>query len=247
MIDDRNKTELTKTVTALAIAYLDERGCKPIETEVWVCREPCWIADVAGMICPTQTEMIKLKLVKSKPAYTSPRFKSWQAEIANLYRTMSVMVEVKTTRADFRGDKKWTRPIPTDLAYLAIHRGIVRPDEFPEGWGILEHHDGAIRLLRAPTPRETAIQERFHVCLQVALRRDHASRYERFRAFARQERIEQQASKSRITMNKAIDAVCAITQGEHESIERALEVHGIKDVDRWTMEALQGLWAIKSA
>ena len=40
MNEDRNKTALTKHVTAAAIAYLDERGCKPIETEVAV--EPGW-------------------------------------------------------------------------------------------------------------------------------------------------------------------------------------------------------------
>jgi hypothetical protein len=36
MVDDRNKTQLTKDVTAAAALWLQEHGFKPIETEVHV-------------------------------------------------------------------------------------------------------------------------------------------------------------------------------------------------------------------
>lgn len=199
-MNDRNKTEITKDVTAAAIAYLDERGCKPIETEIWVSSDPSWIADVAGVLSATQTELIMLKLLKRRPEYRSPGYEAWHEIYMSLIRLMTVLVEVKTSRSDFRGDKKWTRPIPTDLAYLALARGIARPDEFPVGWGILEYHEGVLRCLRPPAPRVSTLQERLHVILQVAMRRDNVTRYERMRAFQRAERSECEGCDRRASM-----------------------------------------------
>lgn len=66
MQDDYNKTAITKTITAAALTYLDERGCKPIETEVLAAAG--WISDLAAVVCPTITELTLLKLIKRKPA-----------------------------------------------------------------------------------------------------------------------------------------------------------------------------------
>jgi hypothetical protein len=71
MIDDHNKTSMTKLVTAAAIRWLDEKGFKPVETEVAVA--DAWIADIAGSILPTNTELINLKLLKRRPNWRQPQ------------------------------------------------------------------------------------------------------------------------------------------------------------------------------
>jgi hypothetical protein len=66
---DRNKTELTQNVTRIASLWLNRKGFKPVETEVCVewRHKKAWIADVAGVIAPTQTELIDLKLIRRPP------------------------------------------------------------------------------------------------------------------------------------------------------------------------------------
>ena len=105
MIDDRNKTDLTKLVTSAAVRWLDEKGFKPIETEVPV--SPGWVADIAGSILPTNTELISLKLIKRGPRWSQPgypeKWKEWEASAAWLRRLLTVIVEVKTSKSDFSG------------------------------------------------------------------------------------------------------------------------------------------------
>ncbi len=53
------------------------------------------------------------------------------------------LVECKTSRADFLADKKkWFRRNPSMglgvYRYFLTPKGLVRPDELPEGWGLLE-------------------------------------------------------------------------------------------------------------
>jgi len=67
---DRNKTDLTHAVTQAAMTWLDERGFKPVETEVEIARG--WVADLASAIFPTPTELINLKLIPHRP--------DWEAE-----------------------------------------------------------------------------------------------------------------------------------------------------------------------
>ena len=57
---DLNKTPLTHRITALAAAFLDAHGFKPVETEVPVASG--WVADVASFVYPTMTEAKKLRL-----------------------------------------------------------------------------------------------------------------------------------------------------------------------------------------
>lgn len=60
------------------------------------------------------------------------------------YKTgvQSILVEVKTSRSDFRADaKKPHRSTGAlcmgDLRYYMVPEGLVTPDEIPEGWGLL--------------------------------------------------------------------------------------------------------------
>ncbi len=66
----------------------------------------------------------------------------------------SVLVECKVSRPDFLADrekpfrKKSELGVGSERFYLTP-RGLVRPDEMPAGWGLLEHHDRSIRMVRA--------------------------------------------------------------------------------------------------
>src|ERR1700758_2551009 len=66
----------------------------------------------------------------------------------------SVLVECKISRADFLADRiKPFRQRPelgvgSERFYLTP-RGLIRPDELPLGWGLLEYHNREVRMLRA--------------------------------------------------------------------------------------------------
>ena len=71
----------------------------------------------------------------------------------------SVVVECKISRGDFMADraKAWRQnpdiALGCERFYLSP-RGIVRPDELPKGWGLLEYHDRRVALLVKP-PRQS--------------------------------------------------------------------------------------------
>lgn len=108
MIADRNKTELTHKVTAAVYRYLDERGFKPLETEVPICEG--WIADLGGVIIPTQSELQELKLLSARPRYRqyTPEVRvaqeAWYAKAQEMQQlmTMSSLVPNKQRRGDNR-------------------------------------------------------------------------------------------------------------------------------------------------
>jgi hypothetical protein len=66
----------------------------------------------------------------------------------------SVLVECKMSRADFLADRSKPfrqRPelgVGSERFYL-VPRGVVKPDELPAGWGLLEHHNRKVETVRA--------------------------------------------------------------------------------------------------
>ena len=66
----------------------------------------------------------------------------------------SVLVECKVSRADFLADRAKPFRLKTDTAvgcerfYLAP-RALIRPEELPAGWGLLEHHNRQMEMIRA--------------------------------------------------------------------------------------------------
>jgi hypothetical protein len=261
---DRNKSELTHDVTHATATWLEERGFKPVETEVpmpWAVREDKpetgWIADLAAVLCPTQTELINLKLLRRAPPWIrydegfnelppNTNYAAWSAERESLIRIMTCLVEVKTTRSDFCGDRKWTAALPTDLAYLAVPRGLITPEEWPAGWGILEHSDNGIRQRRPPTPGITTTEQQRDVILSIAVRRDHHTRYARWRELQKEQRIRQSEDKTISRLGSLTRAVLAITQGKHETVKNCLDYHGLRKMPKWAMEPLEKLWSIAS-
>lgn len=180
-------------MTAAAIAYLADRGFYPIETEVCVGQKPNkqgyqqagWIADVASFCFPTMTEMRKLKL-------RHPRIKieSNHDELRYIYgHIFTAMVEVKTTRADFKKDlaTKFNGHIyPAHLCYLAIPKDMISTNEFPRGWICLEIYPETNRVKRHWAIGEVHPQHPGDIadfCAQIAIKRGYRTRFAERRAW----------------------------------------------------------------
>jgi hypothetical protein len=258
-MDDLNKSSLTCDVTSAVALWLDGMGFKPVETEVGmplvIENEKGWIADLAGVIIPTQTELINLKLLTKSPRWSmldkdgnfvrNTAYEKWSKERDLKIRLMTCLVEVKTTRQDFLGDRKWNLPTPTDLAYLAYPKGLVDPSEWPAGWGILEFHENSIRQKRFPFPGQTTSEQQRDVILSIAVRRDHHTRYARHREFLRKDREREKREKLETSMHRIIRAVTDIVEGKRESVENVLFFHGLPKISPWATEELKPLWSIK--
>jgi len=203
-----------------------------------------WVADLAGVLQPTQTELIKLKFVRPRKKYND--YEEFRAAVNTLQRLMTCLVEVKTSRADFVGDKKWKAVHVVDLAYLAVPRGLIKPEEWPAKWGILEYNEtrDEVKCIRTPEIGCASMEEQRDVILGIAIRRDHHTRYERAREFQRERRIEHNESVSRTRAIDAMRAMKSIVDGQHEDVEGALRYHGVKAFPGHFMKDLKSLWAI---
>lgn len=255
MIDDRNKTELTRKATAAAYRFFDGAGFKPIETEVPICQG--WIADLAGVIDPTETELLKLRMVPSKPRYRwsasnewkekyQSAFAEWKEQFDPMFRLLTAVIEVKTTRGDFRGDHKWSRCCPADLAYLVVPKDLISQDEYPPGWGIIEYNESSdsTKTVKRPTPRLATVEEQRDIVLSIAVRRDHQTRHERIREMNRRIRDERNEDQARMTPIKAMSAMMEIAMGMHGSVEECLERHQMKRFPGYMLGELKKLWNI---
>jgi hypothetical protein len=65
----------------------------------------------------------------------------------------SIVVECKISRADFLADsdKPWRRQPEIALGcerYFAAPKGMLKPDEMPEGWGLLETDGRELKLIK---------------------------------------------------------------------------------------------------
>lgn len=71
---------------------------------------------------------------------------------------LSIMVECKTNRSDFfRDQKKWHRRYLRGVGqqrWFLTPRGLVKPEEVPDGWGLIEAHTRIIRKIK-PAPKVT--------------------------------------------------------------------------------------------
>jgi hypothetical protein len=248
---DRNKTDLTRKVTAGIVAWLHEHGFKPVESEVTVA--PGWCADLAGVITPTHTEAQALRLVPRKPRPPcglgyEDAMKPWYELVNALPDVLTTIVEVKTARSDFARDDKWSRTPAASLSWLAVPVGLIAPEKYPPSWwGVVEcePENGAVAKVRRWAPLSpVTVESRLSLVLAVAVRRDHATRYARHREFMRQATAARNESESRLRMGRAIDAVCEIVKGEGGSVEQVLQRERLKRLPFYTRQELDRLWGI---
>ncbi len=249
LFDDQNKTEITKLITAATCFWLDERGCKPVETEVSVAFG--WIADIASVISPSNTELQELKLIRRAPKWSKrSEREAWESEVLAMVRMMTVIVEVKTSRSDFLGDKKWTSPPIADLNWISAPSGLIGESERPSGWGILEYSESRDCMVTRCIPHimTTTMEQQRNLIHAVATRRDNQSRYEHIRRISRAHRSEGNERISVARVRDAMRAALSIAHGEHGSVEGALDAHRIKlrNIGELEMLKLTRLWNCSS-
>lgn len=102
----------------------------------------------------------------------------------------STLIEVKVSRSDFLSDKgKFFRRQEEygmgDHRYYAAPKGMIHPEELPEGWGLLEATKHQICEVVKPMPKESN-KRRECLMLMSALRRLEISTA----VYVREERIE---------------------------------------------------------
>ena len=188
---DRNKTDLTHKITALAMIYLENRGFKPIETEVSI--PGFGIADIGSFVYPTPTEAAKLRLANLK------RFGLEQQnydEIMFRYGPLlTAVIEVKVSRSDYKKDigRKFNSSWPANLCYLAFPKGLIKSEELPLGWLGLEMDSQGYRVNRRywnhPMVHPQHPGDTTEFIAALALRADYRTRFARQRTMMKMFRL----------------------------------------------------------
>lgn len=241
---DRNKSALTHAITKRVALWMDERGFKPVETEVWLGDR--WIADLVGVITPTQTELIDLKLIRRAPSYryTEPLVcQQWEATRDAIPGILTCAVEVKVSRSDFTGDWKWQAPAQTDLRYIAFPRGLMPDYEWPVGWGIIEMSTDGSKVLKVhkPTITPQSSDQRLKVTLSLAVRQFNTVRYARQREWQKEVRVEDGARRTVGRVQDAINVVLDVANGRR-TVDEALAGRNIRSkLSDWTRRELEAL------
>lgn len=218
---DLNKTPLTHRITALAAAFLDAHGFKPVETEVPVAVG--WVADVASFIYPTRTEAKKLRLVKDKKLLHPDQMENMARLVYCCGPLLTAIVEVKVTKADLKKD--WERKLnckvwPAHLCYIAYPKGLIDRKEIPNGWHGLECSKEGERIIKRHNSFITSIhpQHPGNVCdliAAVAIRRAHRTRYREMRDWMRSYRAKQRERKKNGTYQDIIRAIADYLAGKN--------------------------------
>lgn len=183
---DKNKTELTHKITALASFYLDSIGCKPIETEVPLSNGQR--IDIGSFTYPTMSELKKSKLLKK--IISEECLADYKKAELFKYRyggILTIGVEVKITLSDFKRDldkkydfKLWGLCLPTHLSYLAFPKSLEsKIEKLNYMWGRIICSDNGERILKIIPPMINALHsyEIIDFIASVGIRRDHRTRY----------------------------------------------------------------------
>lgn len=251
-MNDRNKTALTHRVTAVAAASLDSMGCKPVETEVMIARG--WIADVASYWYPSHSEAKRLRLhevtlptrlIDDGDDELDMRFRLWGGG------PFTVAVEVKTTAADFSGDRKWSLPYPANICVLAFPRGVVK--DIPKGWYGLETNMAGDRVLKWHRiagdihPQHPGVSLDF--VAQVGIRRDHRTRGRAFKDWAKAYRAKDGEKKTQYSAARLMNGLASWLQGTHDrsgcALRDVLPGLGIKKLPFYLDDAIEYFEAIR--
>lgn len=259
MTPDRNKTLTTRQITAGVVTWMDEHGFKPLETEVAV-EEFGWTSDVAGLIDCTESEAIQLHLAPRKPSYRVPNEKyrekreAFERAYKGLPCPLTALVEVKTAVGDLRGDSKWVRAAPTDLCYVALppHLLSTALAIVPATWGVLMVSGGGVKVHRyASLQSGITLEKRFRVAYNVAVRRDHRTRYKALRESLKAARVvHNRETLTPDRWNRIVLAVLDICEGgsyfrKEMSVEQILAWHRIGKLPPSLIERLKKeLWCI---
>jgi len=180
--------------------YLENRGFKPIETEVFI--EGFGIVDVASFVYPTPIECHKLRLANEQ------RFgldKQDYGDIQFRYgHILTAVIEVKVTRADWLRDKetKFKQRAPAHLCYLAYPKDLLEAKDLPEGWLGLEMDSTGYRVNRRhwnwPMVHPQHPGDVVDFVGAVAIKADHRTRFARHRTMMKMQRAKDGLSRRKV-------------------------------------------------
>ncbi|MCK4624344.1 MAG: hypothetical protein KAV00_03465 [Phycisphaerae bacterium] len=218
---DKNKTPLTHRITAVAVDHLDRMGFKPVETEVPVAGK--WIADVASFIYPTPTEAKKLKLI-------SGGLQEYREIDFRYGPLLTALVEVKISRSDFTKDeqRKFNNPHPpAHLCYLAYPTGLLDKEEIPRGWIGLAMSKNGERLMKVHRTWAIKVYPQHpgdvaNFIAQVAIRRDHRTRYKALRELRRAYNARETNDRKVARIHDIIRALLEALTGESAHADKTL-------------------------
>lgn len=254
-MSDANKTELTKRVTNAAVLWLEERGFRPVESEVTVARG--WCADLAGFAYLSRTEAKNLKLFppwpKRRPTESDEdhhhAVDAWNGLWDQLPSPITAAIEVKTSINDFKRDRKFKLDPPVHLLFLAMPRGLVGLPAIDERWGVLAYDEkGNLKRVRPSKLNESTIEQVLRVVVDIAMRRDNHTRYERLREFDRQAREHNNERENRHRISKCLELVLDVQRGQMSLLD-CVEYHlGRRcKLPRYAMEQLEKLAPIDNS
>jgi len=182
------------------------------------------VADIAGVIKPTPTELIDLKIIKRAPKWTVETQELVYEWVAKTKAMMQVpytgLVEVKTSRSDFTRDRKWDMEQPVNLAYLAFPKGLISEDEWPAGWGILEFHNDMIRTQRPATLVTVQPELQRDVIFEISNRLHNTT--DPYTVQLRETMRDQGDRMKAKRLSEIIDGVCSIVESKRPDFGMAL-------------------------
>lgn len=223
-MNDRNKIALTHRITAVAAAYLEGLGCRPVETEVPV--DSGWIADVASYWYPTNTEAGRFQLHKKLQVRLNITATDAIRLIDYSFQPLTVLVEVKVSRSDFLNDSKWSKSPPAHVCLIAYPYELIQHSEIPQGWHGLEMSKTGQRLHKVHHwagwihPQHLALVADF--IAQVGMRRDARTRWRALRDWEKTYRATEADNKQRYSAANFLTQLADWLQGDGYQPDRDL-------------------------
>ena len=245
---DKNKTCATHRATAVAAAYLDLRGFKPIETEVPVFDG--WVADLASYVYPSNTELEKLKIVgKKQTRYGHIIDTDAAARFENMcgQGPFTALVEVKVTKGDYKNDiafKFGGRVFPAHFCYLAYPKGLV--EKPPKGWIGLVLNERCDRITKVD--KSNWIYGGCHaqhpgsiidLIANVGIRRHHRTHGTAMRAFVKSYNADETKAKRSYTIHSSLKIIEEYLFGDGEKqLDEMLAYHNVRSAmsEKWIKE-----------
>lgn len=245
MSADLNKSEITLAVTEAAAQWLAGIGAKAIETEVLVAQG--WIADLAAFWVPTPTEAMKSKLLPKQPRWDfvfnedksikefkndtyQKQMKAWKESFAAIPGLITIAHEVKTSRSDFRKDRKWDRDPVADIQVLSYVSGIIDDDEVPKGWWGLKHSRTGtlLKVTKRALLRGIDNEQRLFLVAWLAdrMHNRHANKF--FNDLNKRHRTDQRKRITSGRLSSCMTAILGIARGE-KTVEEAMTYYFCQD------------------
>jgi hypothetical protein len=193
--------------------------------------------------------------------WKSDEFKALQEERAEQFRVwkqlteaipspLTALVEVKVTRSDFQRDDKWLRPSPVNLRYLAVPKGMLKPEEYPVGWFVLEFNNEGklLKLSQQGSLEKVDIERQMWIIHEIALRRHHRTEHTWMRDTMKRFNASQTEQRQDLRIRNVVGAIVEVIEG-HSYGKTPEEIFSFRRIPfdkltHWDKEKLK-LWHCK--